>query len=212
MLRCESCCRCKLKHKSYVPFESNHPLHIYTGVAYGEAWRLLKRSSSAAAYDSALLELLRKLTQAHFPERAMAAARRLSFDKHRDAAVAQMRLTHSRRYVSGAKAKAPDRLLMPLLYDRNVTLEPILRDVIQSSIDMLPKRERTYVRNLMVGFKLQPKAANRLGINDASVSRQRPVVPADLPLRKLFTVKIDFQFGGFRAVLILCIMRVCSLH
>ena len=156
----------KLEHKSYVPLESNHPLHIYRGVAYGEAWRLLKRSSSRAAYDSAMLELHKKLAQAHFPDDAIAVARRLSFDKHRKSAVEQMIRTHGKRYQTGVRSKTVDRLLIPLLYDRSVDLEPILRDVIQSSIDLLPKADREYVRSHMIGFKLQPKAMNRLGIKD----------------------------------------------
>jgi hypothetical protein len=156
----------KLEHKSYVPLESNHPLHIYRGVAYGEAWRLLKRSSSRAAYDSAMLELHKKLAQAHFPDDAIAVARRLSFDKHRKSAVEQMIRTHGKRYQTDVRSKTVDRLLIPLLYDRSVDLEPILRDVIQSSIDLLPKADREYVRSHMIGFKLQPKAMNRLGIKD----------------------------------------------
>ena len=113
-----------------------------------------------------MLELHKKLAQAHFPDDAIAVARRLSFDKHRKSAVEQMIRTHGKRYQTDVRSKTVDRLLIPLLYDRSVDLEPILRDVIQSSIDLLPKADREYVRSHMIGFKLQPKAMNRLGIKD----------------------------------------------
>ena len=63
-------------------------------------------------------------------------------------------------------AAVPNRLFWANARYRSVGLEPILRDVIQSSIDLLPKADREYVRSHMIGFKLQPKAMNRLGIKD----------------------------------------------